>query len=77
MCRVSVVEDCGPLIFGVPPHLLPGENSDEGVERHDSEINGRCEQEVADARPGSADTVAPADMVDEVYEVENSHNRLS
>lgn len=57
--------------------LTPGEDGDEGVERDDGEVDGRGEEEVAYAGSGGADTVAPADVEDEVDHVEDRHRRLS
>lgn len=76
MGSVLVVEDSSPHVVRAPPYLVPGEDSDEGIKRHDREVDGQREQEVGDARPGRPNTIATADMVDEVHNVEEGHQRL-
>lgn len=77
MGSVLAVEDSSPHVVRAPPYLAPGENSDEGIKRHDREVDGQREQEVGDARPGRPNTITTADMVDEVHDVEEGHQRLS
>lgn len=76
MGSVLGVEDGSPHVVRAPAYLVPGEDSDEGIKRHDREVDGQREQEVGDARPGRPNTIATADMVDEVHNVEEGHQRL-
>lgn len=49
MRGILVVEDGSPFVVRAPSHLFPGENTNEGVKRHDSEVDGQREQEIGNA----------------------------